>query len=590
VNFFTGIDYYRSMLRLNRFPLLVALVFALGTNAQTATGKVVAPAHSALDSRLFYQLLLGELSVRKGEPGTAYSLILDAARKTNDPRLYQRAVDIALQARSGDSALQAARAWKQALPASKAANQYLLQILIGLNRIAETVEPLKKEIAATNPKDRAAAIAAMARYFERASEKKLAASTVEQALAEYLEQPVFGVSAWVVIGQLRLAAGESNQALDAARKAQALDPKAEAPVLLALSLVSPKTPQAEALVMQYLKAQAPTEVRMEYARVLLNAERYTEALTQLQLIIAAKPDYLQAWLITGVLELQTGKPAAAEQALKRYIELAAPKANDASRAATDRGLTQAYLTLAQIAEQRKDFPAADAWLKRIDRSEDILSAQLRRAALLGHQGKLEEALQLIRSQPEKSPTDARLKIAAEIELLQSNKRYQEAYQLLAQASAHDPDSFDLIYDQAMLAEKLGNLKEMESLLRKVIAAQPTSAHAYNALGYALAEHNMRLDEARQLILKALEYAPGDPFITDSLGWVEFRSGNLTQAESILRGAFQARPDAEIAAHLGEVLWTMGRRQDALKAWQDGLKINAENETLLETLKRLQVKL
>src|SRR5665647_1131518 len=235
-------DYYRSMLRLNRFPLLVALVFALGTNAQTPARKVVAPANSALDSRLFYQLLLGELSAREGEPGTAYSLILDAARKTNDPRLYQRAVDIALQARSGDSALQAARAWKQALPASKEANQYLLQILIGLNRIAETVEPLKKEIATTNPRDRAAAIAAMARYFERASDKKLAASAVEQALAEYLDQPFFGVSTWVVIGRLRLAAGENSQALDAARKAQALDAKAEAPVLLALSLMSPKTP------------------------------------------------------------------------------------------------------------------------------------------------------------------------------------------------------------------------------------------------------------------------------------------------------------------------------------------------------------
>lgn len=508
------------MLHLNRFPLLVALVFALGTNAQTASGKVVAPANSALDSRLFYQLLLGELSVREGEPGTAYSLILDAARKTNDPRLYQRAVDIALQARSGDSALQAARAWKQALPASKEANQYVLQILIGLNRIAETLEPLKREIAATNPKDRATVIAAMAQYFARASDKNMAVSILKQALNDYLAQP---------------------------------------------------------------------EVRMEYARVLLDAQRYAEALTQLRLITAEKPDYLQARLMTGVLELQNGKPAAAEQALNRYIELAVSDAN-APRAATDRGLTQAYLTLAQIAEQRKDFAAADAWLKRIERSEDLLGAQLRRATLLGRQGKLEEALQLVHSQAEKSPADARLKIAAEIELLRGGKRYQEAYLLLAQASASNPDDFDLVYDEAMLAEKIGNLEEMERLLRKLIAAQPTNPHAYNALGYALAEHNTRLGEARQLILKSLEYAPGDPFITDSLGWVEFRSGNLAQAESILRGAFQARPDAEIAAHLGEVLWTMARHDDARKIWQEGLKINAGNETLLETLRRLRVKL
>jgi len=581
-------DYYRPMFRLNRFPLLAALVFALSVNAQTPAGKVPAPANPTLNSGLFYQLMLGELSAREGEQGAAFSLILDAARKTNDASLYQRAVDIALQARSGDSALLAARAWKQALPASKEANQYVLQILIGLNRIAETLEPLKREIAATDPKERAAVIATVARYFARAGDKNLAAATVEQALNDYLTQPFVGVSAWVVIGRMRFAAGDVNEAMDAARKAQALDAASPAPALLALQVMNAKTPQAEALVKKFLEGQAAPEVRMEYARALLDAQRYTEALAQAQLVTTEKPGYPQAWLMTGVLELQVGNPGAAEQALKRFIELAASSVNDASHAVADRGLTQAYLSLAQIAEQRKDFAAADAWLGRIERAEDLLNAQLRRAALLARQGKVEEARQLIRSQPEKSQEEARLKVAAEIELLRGSKRYLEAYQLLAQASASDPEDFDFIYDQAMLAEKLGKLEEMENLLRQVIAGKPTYPHAYNALGYALAEHNMRLAEAKQLILKALEYAPGDPFITDSLGWVEFRSGHLAQAERILAGAYQARPDAEIAAHWGEVLWTMARREDAVKIWQEGLKINAENETLLETLKRLRV--
>src|SRR5674476_500649 len=174
-------DYYQPMLRLNRFPLLLLLLCALNANAQTPARKVVAPANSALSSELFYQLLLGELNARGGEPGAAYSLILDAARKTNDPRLYQRAVDIALQARSGDSALLAARAWKQAQPASREANRYVLQILIGLNRIGETLEPLKRELAATDPKDRVATILGLTRYFFRAADKKLATATVEQA-------------------------------------------------------------------------------------------------------------------------------------------------------------------------------------------------------------------------------------------------------------------------------------------------------------------------------------------------------------------------------------------------------------------------
>lgn len=583
-------DYYDPMPRFNRFSLLVVLACALGAKAQTPDNKVIAPVSSALDSELFYQLLLGELNARGGEPGTGYALILDAARKTNDPRLYQRAVDIALQARSGDSALQAARAWRQALPASREANRYLLQILIGLNRIGETLEPLKREISTSDPKDRSATISALPRYFARATEKKLAASTVEQALTDYLTQPGIGVSAWLVVGRMRLDAGDANGAVEAARKAQALDAKAEGPAMLALSMLNPKTPQAEAIVKKYLEGKPQLEVRMAYVRALLDAQRYAEGLAQLQIVTTEKPDHAEAWLIRGVLELQDDKPTVAERSLKRYVELTLPKNTGATRAQASRGLTQAYLSLAQIAEQRKDFSEADAWLKRIDSADELLDAQLRRATLLGRQGKLEEARKLIRSQAEKSPADARLKVTAEIQLLRDNKQYKAAYELLQEATKRDPSDFDLVYDMAMVAEKLGNLEEMERLLRRVIAGKPEYQHAYNALGYSLAERNTRLPEAKQLILKALEYAPNDPFISDSLGWVEFRSGNFAEALRILQEAFNAKPDAEIAAHLGEVLWTQGQRDRAINTWKEGMKLNPENETLLETLKRLRVKL
>jgi Flp pilus assembly protein TadD len=138
----------------------------------------------------------------------------------------------------------------------------------------------------------------------------------------------------------------------------------------------------------------------------------------------------------------------------------------------------------------------------------------------------------------------------------------------------------------MAAEKLDRVDEMETLLRQVIAAKPDFHHAYNALGYSLADRRLRLDEARKLIQKALEFAPNDPFILDSLGWVEFRSGNLTQSLQILQGAYQNRPDAEIAAHLGEVLWAMKQPKEARAVWEDGLAQNPTNDTLLETIKRL----
>ncbi|MDO9166523.1 MAG: tetratricopeptide repeat protein, partial [Rhodoferax sp.] len=575
-------DYYGAMSRFNRLSHLALLVFALGANAQAPNGQTTAPISSALDSELFYQLLLGELNVREGEPGAAYSLILDAARKTNDPRLYQRAVDIALQARSGDSALLAARAWKQARPASREANRYVLQILIGLNRIGETLDPLKREIAAADAKDRVAVVSSIPRYFARATDKKLAASIVEQALTGYLTAPGVGVSAWTVVGRMRLDAGDISGAMDAAARAQALDAESEGPAVLALSMMSPKTPQAEAIVKKYLEGKPLPEVRMEYVRALLDAQRYAEAAAQLQVITSEKPDYPQGWLIRGALELQDGKPAVAERSLKRYVELALAKRNGTPRAEADRGLVQAYLSLAQIAEQRKDFAQADSWLKRIDSPADLLNAQLRRAAILARQGKLEEARKLIRGQPEKSPADARLKLTAEVQLLRDSKQYRAAHELLTEAIARSPDDFDLVYDLAMVAEKLGNLEEMERLLRSVIAGKPEYHHAYNALGYSLAERNTRLPEARQLVLKALEYAPGDPFISDSLGWVEYRSGNLAEALRILQAAFKAKPDAEIAAHLGEVLWTSGRRDQAVSIWKEGAQINPENETLLET--------
>ncbi|MDO8448081.1 MAG: tetratricopeptide repeat protein [Rhodoferax sp.] len=583
-------DYYGAMSRFNRLSLLALLVFALSANAQAPNGQTTAPISSALDSELFYQLLLGELNVREGEPGAAYSLILDAARKTNDPRLYQRAVDIALQARSGDSALLAARAWKQARPASREANRYVLQILIGLNRIGETLDPLKREIAAADAKDRVAVVSSLPRYFARATDKKLAASIVEQALTGYLTAPGVGVSAWTVVGRMRLDAGDISGAMDAAARAQALDAESEGPAVLALSMMSPKTPQAEAIVKKYLEGKPLPEVRMEYVRALLDAQRYAEAAAQLQVITSEKPDYAQGWLIRGALELQDGKPSVAERSLKRYVELALAKRTGAPRAEADRGLVQAYLSLAQIAEQRKDFVQADSWLKRIDSPADLLNAQLRRAAILARQGKLEEARKLIRSQPEKSPADARLKLTAEVQLLRESKQYRAAHELLTEEITRNPSDFDLVYDMAMVAEKLGNLEEMERLLRSVIAGKPEYHHAYNALGYSLAERNTRLPEARQLVQKALEYAPGDPFISDSLGWVEYRSGNLAEALRILQAAFKAKPDAEIAAHLGEVLWTLGRRDQAVSIWKEGAQINPENETLLETLKRLRVRL
>ena len=553
-----------------------------------AASRIRPPAASSLDGELFYQVLIGEMTLRNGDAPAGFALILDAARKTGDANLYQRAADIALQSRSGDAALQAARAWRQAQPASREANRYVLQILVALNRLTETVDHLKADVQLAAPAERTQAISSLPRFFARVGDKKLAAELFEQALATELKTSTpEGSAAWVAAGRMRLAAGDLPGALTAAERGQAISSLAEAPALLALELMDPKVPRAEALVQKYLSgnASAPPELRMAYARALLDMQRYAEASTQLQVVTRDKPDYPEAWLVLGSLQLQDNQLVAAQASLLRYLELAGQ-----GEAQAGRGLSQAYLSLAQVAEKRKDFAAAEIWLNKIPDAQELIQAQTRRASLLAKRGKLSEARQLIQQLPERNAEDARSKLMAEVNLLREQKEYRSAYDMLAQAVRRFPDEPELVYDQAMMAEKLELLPEMERLLRQVLQRKPDYHHAYNALGYSLADRNVRLPEAKQLILKALEFAPQDPFIQDSLGWVEFRMGNRAEALKIFEAAYKAKPDAEIAAHFGEVLWSMGQRDRAIAIWKEGMLLNADNETLLGTLKRLRVRL
>jgi len=244
--------------------------------------------------------------------------------------------------------------------------------------------------------------------------------------------------------------------------------------------------------------------------------------------------------------------------------------------------------LAQAAEQQNDFKGAEAWLAKVDNPQKALEVVTRRASLLARQGKIKEAREMIRKSPEKTEDDARAKLLAEAQVLRDVKRWADANTVLAGANQKFPNDVDLLYEQSMMAEKLNKLDDMEKLLRRVIEIKPDHHHAYNALGYSLAERNLRLPEAKALIQKALEIAPGEPFITDSMGWVEYRIGNRAEALRLLRGAYRSRPDPEIAAHLGEVLWINGERDEAKRVWREGRSKDSTNDVLRETLARLRV--
>ncbi len=572
--------------------LAAALLAAGGAVAQTSP-------NSTLDAPLFYQLLLGELDLRNGDAAAASAKFLDVARRTRDEALFRRAVEAALQGRSGDSALAAARAWRQALPESLDALRFEFQILAILNRGNELAEPIRLLLARTPDAERNAAIAALPRMTQRIADKKALATQIDEALAPYLEAPATRAAARVSSARLWEQSGDSARALALAERARADDPQAAGPALLALELMA-KSPPAEQIVTAYLaQPKAEANVRLGYVRALSATQRLVEAEAQMRMLTVEQPAQAGYWLSLGALQLELRQPKDAEGSLQRYLTLGATaKPEPAANADDDEdpdtfaegGRTQAWLMLAQAAEMRGDGKAATGWLDKIDDPQRALEVQTRRATLMAKQGKLREARALVQQVPERKPEDARAKLVAESQVLRDVKRWPEAHAVLVSANERFPSDIDLLYEQAMIAEKMNRVDEMERVLKRVIDLKPDHHHAYNALGYSLAERNQRLPEARDLIAKAVELAPNDPFIADSLGWVEFRLGNHAPALLHLKRAYAARPDTEIAAHLGEVLWVTGARDEARRVWREGKARDADNEVLRETLTRLQVKL
>jgi len=584
------------------------------TAVPTKSSAATVPANSALDDRLLYQLLIAEMALNSGETSSAYELILDAARRTKDDALFRRAVDIALQSRAGDQALAATRAWRAASPKSMDALRLQLQILVLLNRHGSVAEPLKQLLAQTPAAELPDLISALPRLLQRSSDSRGLAQTLEDVLKPYRSGTgATAIASRTAQGRAWLEARDFDRALALTSEAQALDASAPGPALLALELMREK-PESEKLVKAYLaQSKAEASLRMTYVRVLTAAQRYADAIAQLSQMTRQQPDVAAAFLSLGALHLELNQAAAGEAALLRYVELAekqvpsqttgaakvaAAAANadeddgdaDTEAPRPEQGLLQAWLMLAHSAEQRGDFSAAEKWLAQVKDPQRALEVQTRRASILARQGQLAQGLQLIRSVPERRADDARAKLVAEAALLRVGKRWGDAFATLRAAAERFPNDSDLLYEQAMMAEKLDRLDEMEVLLRRVIAIKPDNAHAYNALGYSLADRKLRLPEARELIKRALELAPGDPFITDSLGWVEYRLGNGEEAIRLLRSAYAARPDTEIAAHLGEVLWSAGMRDEARRIWGEARIRDASNDVLRETLARLRIDL
>lgn len=576
------------------------------TPADAASAPTPAPSNSGMDAPMFLQLLVGEMEAEAGRQDTAFKVILDAARRSRDAGLFQRAIELAVKARSAERALEAVRAWRSEIPESTEALRTEVQLLVALDRPGEIAGPLRQLIDGVPVADRSAVIASVPRFFADMADKKQALAAGEQALKPYVEQPEHRVAARTALGRLALAAGDAPRALALLQAAAADDPSAPGPVLLALELLATE-PGAEPIVQRYLaRPDALAPVRLAYVRTLDQRQRIVEAVGQLRQALAAQPELAQGWLSLGAYLVDLHEPREAVSALNKFLSLnAAGKApvepspappaegddSDAATAPTPQDASDiAYQLLAQAHEQMGDDKAAAQALARIDASRADMAYLIRKAGLMARQGQLKQARELVRTGTVREEPGPRARLLAEAQVLRDVKRWQEAYDLLLGGVRQNPEDTVLLYELAMVAERMQRYEDMEALLRRVMALKPDDPHAHNALGYSLAERGIRLEEAKVLVTRAAELAPNDPFIADSLGWVEFRLGNREEALRLLRGALAARPHVEVAAHLGEVLWSMGQREEALRVWREGRAREADNELLRDTLKRLKVSL
>ncbi|MBV8380022.1 MAG: tetratricopeptide repeat protein [Paucibacter sp.] len=552
-------------------------------------------ANSDLDAQMFFQLLYGELQLSGGNAGAAYQVLLDAAHRTKDERLYEQVVEIALKAHAGDQALSAARDWRTDHPDSVKANQSVVRLMAALNKIDDIVPPLRSLLLLAPEEQRVGLLAALPLLFQRAPEPGKVLATLEPFLQEQGNRPGLRDVSLYVQARLAMQAGDKAKALARVRDLAASAPGSRDAVQMAIELM-PLVPEAEGLVTERLAAEPQNAgLRLDYARALARMERTADATREFRQVTETAPDAAPAWLALGALELEQRHLAQARAALQKYLDLVPESTGQTPDAglesvigATNEARRQAMMMMAQAYEQDGDLKSAEAWLARVKDTGNTVELAYRRASLLARQGQLAEGLKLLDALPEASDDAARNKLLAIAQLKREFNDFKGAYETLADAGKRFKNDADLIYERAMLADRLGHPDEMEKLLRQVITLKPDYYNAYNALGYSLAERNTRLDEARKLVEKALALAPNQPALIDSLGWVEFRQGRLDEALSLLRKAYAALPDAEIAAHLGEVLWKSGQTDEARRIWAEGLHRDPDNSAIKDALARYKV--
>lgn len=519
-----------------------------------------------LKSEVLFGFLIAEFARQRGDlvlSAEAYSRI---AQATRDPRLARRATEIAMLARLNRQALSSARLWVETDPTSPVARQTLTVLLVS-NKNLDEAKSYIRELLKNEGEQLPRALLLLNNLFAKQTDKQHVLSVVQELVTPYQNYP----EAHFAVAQAALKARDFGVAKTALDKVLKLKPDFQHAVILygetltqeALTDTNKKENYRPALnyyqdyLSQYPKSD---EVRTYYARILALDHQYSEAHKQFQLLAEQHPRETDMLVILGLLSAQMKHYEQAESMLMRGLSQ--------TKLTSQKNTIRLYL--AQINEERQNIDEAVRWYGAIEEGDYYLPSQIRHASLLAKKGRLNEALTHLHTIQTKLKARNKTQevidlIGAEAQLLREYNQYQAAYQVLTQGLKQYPDQIDLIYDRALISEKLRKYDQAEKDLRYVIKIRQNYAHGYNALGYILLEstHGKRLGEAFDLIKKAHELAPADPFILDSLGWAYYKAkNNLVKAIQYLERAYGERNDTEIGAHLIEVLFKSGRTAEA----------------------------
>ena len=542
-----------------------------------------------LTSDVFYRVVSAEIAAQRGMLGVAGTTMVNLSRDTSDPRLARRGLEFFLAGGNLRGALEASRAWSRLSPNDIEANSTELALSAANGQTEGLAEALRVRIDAS--KDKPAAIGQALAVLSRLNDKRIAFQILDQALSPTARK---SPAAFLALSDVAQAGGDTPRALAEARNALRVDPNSEEAAQRLLEYGMTADPgRAQADARAYIARHPDArKLRLMLAGQLADTGDYDGALTELQAMSKQSPEDFDLLSLQAQVAYKAGRADQARSLLEQYLSVqnqreqaTVPGASDAGAAAAD-----AHAMLAKIAEDQGRYDDAVAQLDQIDDPSLRYSSTVRQAGIRAKQGRVAEAVRLIDTAEPLDDDERVIGVLAKAQILRDADQLDAAVKVLSDADRAIPDSVEIKYELAMTVERQGKFDQLEKLLREVIALDPDHAHAYNALGYTLADNNKRLPEAQSLIGRAMELKPGDPFIMDSMGWVKYRLGDNAAAIDFLRKAYVLRPEADIAAHLAEVLWVDGKRDEAQKLLQGAYEKDSTNKTLNDTIQRLGVKL